>query len=94
MVTMKPARTSSSTIRVMRKNTEVEKPFSSRNSTRQATNRIIDSEWLMIATLRLLVDFRSSMNITTRAAARNRSPRVTGQAPPEVMRMVNSGWMN
>ncbi len=45
----------------------------------------------MIAMFRLLVDFRSSMNITTRAAVRNRSPSVTGHWPPEVIPMVKSG---
>ncbi len=46
-----------------------------------------------MATLRLLVDFNSSTNITTREAPSKRSPRLTGQAPPEVMWMVNRVWL-
>jgi len=91
---MKPASTSSMTIVRIRKKVEVAKAGASRNSTRQTMNRIIDSEWLMMAILRLVVDFKSSMNSTTRAPASNRSDRLTGQGDPEVMATVNSGSVN
>ena len=78
---------------------EVANAGASRNSTRQTMNSSIDSEWLMMAMRRLVVDFNSSMNSTTRLPASNRSDRLTAQGEPEVMVMVNSGpviciWMS
>ena len=62
-----------------------------RTPTAPMVNRIIDSEWLMIAMRRLVVDFSSSMNSTTSEKASSRSPRLIGQGEPEVIEMVNSG---
>ncbi|MNY51544.1 hypothetical protein D3C86_1871420 [compost metagenome] len=44
----------------------------------------------MIAILRLVVDFKSSTNSTTSAAASSRSPRLTAQSALDVMWIVNS----
>src|SRR5579875_1991422 len=85
MVTMNPASTSRSTITVSRKKVEVEKALESRNSIRQAMNRIIDREWLTITTRWLVVDFKSSMNRITRDANARTSPSVTGQRPPDAI---------
>ena len=52
---MKPAATSSSTIRPIRKKVEVAKAGKSRNSTRHRMNSSIDSEWLRMAMRRLFV---------------------------------------
>ncbi len=54
-------------------------------------NRIIDSEWLMIAARWLVVDLSSSTNSTTRAPINSRSPWLTTQAPCEAALTVNSG---
>jgi hypothetical protein len=87
---MKPASTSSSTIEVSRKKVEVANARNSRNSTRQMMNRIIDSEWLMMAMRRLVVDFSSSINRITSDRKMIRSPMLTGHRPPDAIGRLNT----
>ena len=56
-VTMKPARKSSSTIRISKKKVEVAKAGKSRNSTRQMMKRIINHTLSMILFIICLVEF-------------------------------------
>jgi hypothetical protein len=71
------------------KKTECAAPFTSRNSTRNATKTKVDNRWSMIEALVVRVDFKISTKKRSSPISTIRSPSVIENTPPDIMRIEN-----